>query len=66
MSGVSIALLRSLNPGKHLRWVKIDLQRTVEEQMNRKEDAKYQFIKHILTMMSQVTPTIFDQHHGRR
>lgn len=60
MSGVSIALLRSLNTGKHLRWVKIDLQ------MNRKEDVKYQFIKHILTMMSQVTPTILDQHHGRR
>lgn len=60
MSGVSIALLRRLNTGKHLRWVKIDLQ------MNRKEDVKYQFIKHILTMMSQVTPTILDQHHGRR
>lgn len=65
MSGVSIALLRSLNKGKNLWWVKIDLQCTADEQMNRKEGAQYQFIKHILTMMSQVTPTTLDQHHDR-
>lgn len=42
MSGVSIALLRRLNTGKHLRWVKIDLQRTADEQEGRCKISIYQ------------------------